>query len=324
MQYQEKGRIKEKRTVIATEDRGKRYKNALVFPSEKCNDVLLALKTKLFGKKTNLYCVEKDQKYADAISNQLKNKFNNLVIYNQKAHKIDLRSDLEGEKIDYCYYDICGGFSPQIAHWFYKNSDLLENNIRMAMTLCVNQWQDKGLKSFKEVNYKNQIVMKKVRDALEYVENDGFLALVQGCKKTYNNLMAQLNAVFLSMPSKHIIINYISLYQNYDISKKAKYMVFIDMTVQDSVMDTAVEKKLLRCINSYNEKVGYNCKIRTKKQKRKKTKQAKVMDIFQHKCYDDLSPQKRAWITRNAIEQGKNPVKVHASIKAKFTKKNKG
>lgn len=50
---------------------------------------------------------------------------------------------------------------------------------------------------------------------------------------------------------------------------------------------------------------------------------SKEMDIFgQYSSYDDIPPAKRAWITIKAKKQGKNPVMVHAGIKAAYTKKS--
>jgi hypothetical protein len=48
------------------------------------------------------------------------------------------------------------------------------------------------------------------------------------------------------------------------------------------------------------------------------------LDIFSPKydTYDDIPAAKKAWITIKSKQQGKNPVMVHAGIKAAFTKRN--
>ena len=50
---------------------------------------------------------------------------------------------------------------------------------------------------------------------------------------------------------------------------------------------------------------------------------AKEMGIMeQYDSYDAIPAAKRAWITINAKKQGKNPVSVHAGIKAAYTKRS--
>lgn len=46
------------------------------------------------------------------------------------------------------------------------------------------------------------------------------------------------------------------------------------------------------------------------------------LNIFQYKSYDSIPPAKLAWITIKAKRQGKNPVMVHAGIKAKMARKD--
>jgi len=41
----------------------------------------------------------------------------------------------------------------------------------------------------------------------------------------------------------------------------------------------------------------------------------------EYDSYDDIPAAKKAWITIRAKKAGKNPVMVHAGIKAAFTKK---
>ena len=36
--------------------------------------------------------------------------------------------------------------------------------------------------------------------------------------------------------------------------------------------------------------------------------------------YEKVPAAKKAWITRNAVKDGKNPVMVHAGFKARFTR----
>jgi len=40
-----------------------------------------------------------------------------------------------------------------------------------------------------------------------------------------------------------------------------------------------------------------------------------------HDSYEDISAATKAWITRNAKKEGKNPVMVHAGYKAHFTRR---
>lgn len=47
---------------------------------------------------------------------------------------------------------------------------------------------------------------------------------------------------------------------------------------------------------------------------------ADELNIFNYKTYDDIPAAKRAWITIKAREQGKDPVMVHAGIKAKLAR----
>lgn len=50
---------------------------------------------------------------------------------------------------------------------------------------------------------------------------------------------------------------------------------------------------------------------------------SKQISIFEEfSSYDSIPPAKKAWITIKAKQQGKNPVMVHAGIKAAFTKKS--
>lgn len=44
--------------------------------------------------------------------------------------------------------------------------------------------------------------------------------------------------------------------------------------------------------------------------------------LEQYDSYEDIPPVKRAWITIRAKKAGKDPVMVHAGLKAAFTKKN--
>jgi len=49
---------------------------------------------------------------------------------------------------------------------------------------------------------------------------------------------------------------------------------------------------------------------------------AKEMDIMsQYDSYDEIPAAKKAWITIKAKQQGKNPIMVHAGIKAAYTKR---
>lgn len=48
------------------------------------------------------------------------------------------------------------------------------------------------------------------------------------------------------------------------------------------------------------------------------SKQLGIFDEFS--SYEEITPAKKAWITIKAKEQGKNPVMVHAGIKAAFSK----
>ena len=45
------------------------------------------------------------------------------------------------------------------------------------------------------------------------------------------------------------------------------------------------------------------------------------LNIWDYKSYDDIPPAKKGWITIKAKKQGKNPVMVHAGIKARFNRK---
>jgi hypothetical protein len=51
---------------------------------------------------------------------------------------------------------------------------------------------------------------------------------------------------------------------------------------------------------------------------------AKELGIFdrKYKRYEDIPPAKLAWITIKAKKAGKDPVMVHAGIKAHFKKMN--
>ena len=50
---------------------------------------------------------------------------------------------------------------------------------------------------------------------------------------------------------------------------------------------------------------------------------AKQLGIFDYSSYEDVPAAKRAWITIKAKQEGKNPVMVHAGIKAVFVKRIK-
>lgn len=42
----------------------------------------------------------------------------------------------------------------------------------------------------------------------------------------------------------------------------------------------------------------------------------------QYSSYDEIPSAKKAWVTINAKKEGKNPVMVHAGLKAAFTRKS--
>lgn len=46
------------------------------------------------------------------------------------------------------------------------------------------------------------------------------------------------------------------------------------------------------------------------------------LHIFDYKSYEDIPAAKKAWVTIKAKQQGKDPVMVHAGIKAKMAKDN--
>jgi len=48
---------------------------------------------------------------------------------------------------------------------------------------------------------------------------------------------------------------------------------------------------------------------------------SKELNIFEeYPCYENISPQKKAWITIKSKQRNLDPIKVHAGIKAHFTK----
>ena len=49
---------------------------------------------------------------------------------------------------------------------------------------------------------------------------------------------------------------------------------------------------------------------------------SKQLGIFEkYASYDAITPAHRAWITLKARQQGRDPMYVHAGIKAEFTKR---
>ena len=50
------------------------------------------------------------------------------------------------------------------------------------------------------------------------------------------------------------------------------------------------------------------------------SQQMNIMEDYS--SYDEIPAAKKAWITIKAKKQGKNPVMVHAGIKAAYTKRS--
>jgi len=289
MKYQQKGIIKARQRNRAVENRGITYKTALMFPSEKCEDVLQGFnETCIFNRDTFMLAIEKDRSYVPKIKRTIHKLFDNAEIFNTEASNVDLREILGQRKIDYCFYDICGGWKPDIANWFYHNNDLFAQGARLAITICVNQRQADFLKaaksvccirqgkSSKEARNISRMLLPALAEQFPDIENVGF---AEAPEQTKENFCTQLNAISFSMPDREIVLNKVVLYRNHDVEKDneiASYMAYIDMEIYNTKMNIKEEKRLLRWFNKYNSLVGVQSQvgeyIKTKNKERKSYK----------------------------------------------------
>jgi hypothetical protein len=117
---------------------GKLYRVVLFFPSHSCIDVKQALKNKIIDKYTFIIVVEKNISYLK----EIKETFAQLGLINVcyhlgQADTLDLATVLNGRKIDYMFFDVCGNLTHKIANWFNLYQNYFEDNCRLFLTFSM-------------------------------------------------------------------------------------------------------------------------------------------------------------------------------------------
>ena len=84
-----------------------------------------------------------------------------------------------------------------------------------------------------------------------------------------------------------------------------------------------MKKFLTKNLKSDRIQAIVKCNLMMYFQKGKKMNASQELRIFeQYSSYEEIPPAKRAWITIKAKQEEKNPVMVHAGIKATFKRKS--
>lgn len=278
---------KNKARTIALTTKRKAVKTAMFFPSNSCLDLQEALANGLITQDTYLILVEGERGFLgqmklDQIHRFLrKNGLSNFYIHNQKVHKLNLERVLNGRKLEYMFFDICGYFTPEIKDWFLKYRHCFANNMHLPITISTGA--RKGIRP--------------------YVYEKSGLTPLQVAQKAEKMLKHSKGFRY-----------YFTVSQFYDYGTYAQLYL----------MSLCIAGRIVEIVKYKNSVNGAKMALinfiisNTKETKMSKT-QVPVTELFP--SYAAISPQHRAWITMKARAAGKNPVMVHAGIKAAFTRK---
>ena len=286
-----KSNIKAVQRQTAVEYRGKVYKHPVLFPWIKFLDVDLGLREGSWSKtKSCPIVIEKEHDYHNVIEKGMKKRFKNFAgLHRGEFATVDFGKHLsDKEKIDYLFLDLCGNYGARESFSMYTNRPHYDDNMRLPVTLqAVNRRKESQ-------NCIGSVPLPGVRKMLNNAVNEGFL----GCSKDiYNNLCAQLNILYLSLPDRELIINKIVLYKNSDKNFMAMDMVFIDITCKKISLDKKRQNKFFAFIRRYSKVVHGISKINIdgKNTRRKYTKRTTIQ---KPNFFNLLNMQKRSEITK--------------------------
>jgi hypothetical protein len=281
---------------IATENRGKVYKNIVCFPSVLAIDTHASFANGILSKKTNIIAIEKVKSRVKKVSEQLKKHTKKFSIAEKELHSVNLDNYLNNEKVDYLPFDICGNITAQIAKWFFRNQKNFDNNMRFPITIAVNERHRNLRKVVDKVAKQKQIefFVKMLKNNTVFTDSTG----VRLSDKLFGSLANQVYMIVHSMPDKKVNIKSINIYRNSDKSAMAAYMALLDIELSDAKRDIRVYNKFVRIINTYNESVGYNSMAQLKSKAPKEHKKTIVEILGVKNRKDSLTAGRKMVISK--------------------------
>jgi hypothetical protein len=303
-------------------------KIALYLPSSKCRDLANAIRLGIINKETLLIIVEGDKdinerkKSLKTIRTFLtRNQLTNVYIHDDRIHKLKLEQVLEGKKIDFMFFDICGNFSAEIANWFHLNQDHFEDDMYLPMTLAIHP---RGMRQGKSDESKFVNAVNKNTDCtLKTLQLNDIPNNLLDCEEIQSpNLLRDvrvaLKALYFAFSRRNLDISYIRGYRNDDPEWHTNMMnlhIKLDgKKVENDTFENIVKTydknvSYASQLRRYGRQVNMKIKANVKKVMPKTAYAiARHLEIFGN--YSDLMniPRgKEAWITILAKKAGLCP-----------------
>jgi hypothetical protein len=307
------------------------FENVLLLTSRDCLDVVEGLSSGSINKSTRVISVENNKALQPAIEKNL----DRLIPgqWDLQMKNIE-KVDLEEERLDGLFLDLCGYLKPEHSVWLHNNQKSFQNDMMLAVTVSV---QKRRLPPWSTVNYKrvNGGLMKTKRmiEKSDCSFPPGF-DLQSSAGKVF---ISQVNSIVLAMSSKRLSMEYISVYSNKDASSHSQKMGLVVFRVHNIKKDNFLHRKFLRHLEEYNGMVGKYKKVYlTKEEKieakmasKKKTERktytikprviytgqkaayniAKDLGLYEYdvESFEELPRAKRAWVTIKSKQSGLNP-----------------
>lgn len=312
----------------------KPVKTALFFPSDTCLDLIQSLKRGLITRKTYLILVEKEETVIIEIKRFLRKMgFKNYYIHDHKAgiHKLNLTTALQGRKLDFMFFDICGNLTPEIAYWFYNNQSNFNKNMMMPTTLAIHprgiRAKTRGPKKengrlckfFHVVEKETQDIMY---DASIFGKKDNLASSNAESLYLLRDFRLSCKALFHMFSTKNISIEETLIYRD----TSTNMAMFNIRIIGDKTADNTFES----IITAYDKKV---CrakmlrKVRLERTKRRKKTNntprvvlVEMAEIAKYKTYENVPSHIKAKITKQANLNKASIKMTHAGYKARLTK----
>ena len=313
-------------TKKATRKAGRIYERILVFPSYSALCLKELLTNKAVNRKTFVIAIEHNPKFVLKLRRFLKKHFDNFYIFEGEAKNFDIELVLDGKKIDYCFYDMCGNFDIRISNWFHKCQQHFAKNCNIFITYKVTNRRLEGRKSLeKQYGQKSSSILREhLRDVKSNIFINDF-----STGAFVKNIKTSLRLMFLAFEKTAIQFKECHCYKDSTTS----YMGFVHLKTLGKEEKNHNFDSLIKIYNRMvkvpltfgYERGQWPGKPPVKLKKIKKAKTAIVVekvDVWDCICYQDIPAWQKAQITKNAKKAGANPVMVHAGYKAMFARRN--
>jgi len=256
----------------AVKNEGIIYKHPAFITTRHLFDVKQALyDTHIITHKSIPLLINKDKQEAKKIDKKSRQMFKKTIIAAQSLHEIKLNKILdEGDQIDYFFCDLCGNYTVKNAYWFYKHRHFFADGCRLPLTVQVLHRKTEWHKAILEITKASKnYILPDVREMISQAKDIGFFGLSY---ELILNLSTQLNALFVSLPDKKIVLRSITVYKNSDINTMAKEMAYLDIVLYDKKFDNKTYGKFMNCIKEYQRHTKGTILKKKKRGRKKKVK----------------------------------------------------